>query len=72
MSIEEYVERMKNIEDKFLDFLTNENDEEENYEIFNTILDDKKFQSNYHNLKSFLYLLSNISNNHHRNYNFFY
>ena len=69
MNIIEYFSKLKNIEEKLLNFLDQEDNEEENYENFK-IINDKKIRTNQYDLKIILYLITKISNNHHRLHNF--
>ena len=71
MNSQQYLDEMKKIQQNLLDFLDNERDEEEIFQNLKTILDDLKICDNQNQLKSLLYLLSKISNNHHRGPNFF-
>ena len=71
MNIEEYMEKMKIIQDKILNFIVNEDNDEENYENLIKIINDQQVNRNQHDLKVFLYLIIKIANNHHRNCNFF-
>ena len=71
MSIKEYIGKMKIIQNKILNFIVNEDSDEENYENLIKIINDQQIKRNQHDLKVFLYLVIKIANNHHRNYNFF-
>ena len=62
---------MKLIQEKILEFIENEDDEEVIFQDLNIILDDEKIIDDNYMFKSFLYLLTKVANNHHRNLNFF-
>ena len=66
MNIEGYIEKMKNIQNSLLKFLEEKVDVEENYDNLKEILTEQKITENKHDLKTFLRLLSKISNNHRR------
>ena len=69
MSFQEYIDQMKSIHQNLIDFLDQMQDEEERFlNIIRSLVDLKKDQ---HKLKSILYMLVNISNNHHRYPQFF-
>ena len=71
MNIQEYIERMKTIQNKILNFLDNTQDIEEHYQNLNKLFEDSKIRNNKHLLKTVLYIIANISNNHHRYPEFF-
>lgn len=71
MSIKTYTEKMKIIYDGFIDFLDNEDSIEEEFIYFNTILEKQNIKENPNDLRLFLHLLVNVSNNHHRKINFY-
>lgn len=64
MSIQDYIEKMKNIHRNLLCFLDESHDEEEHYQNLIQILKDQKISENRHELKTLLYMLSKISNHH--------
>ena len=70
MNIQDYLDKMKTIQSNLLQFIDSENIEE-NFQNLIQILDDQKIRNNRHELKSFLYLILKISNNHHRSPDFF-
>ena len=70
-NIHEYMKKMKVIQISVIDYIENEKNEEEDFLQLKDIIIDSKIQQNQHEFKSFLYLLSNISNNHHRELYFF-
>lgn len=71
MNTPKLIEEMQSIQSKLLDFLDNETDEEQNFQILKQELDNIKVCDDMHKFKLFLYLISKISNNHHRGNNFF-
>ena len=71
MSIQEYLEKMKNIQKILLEFIENEDNCEENYQNLTNIFDDYKIRKNRYDLKSLLHLIVNIANNHYRGNGFF-
>lgn len=71
MSIQQYLDGMKKIQENLLDFLENEENEEENFQNLNSIFADLKIPDDPHMFKSLLYLIAKISNNHHHEQNFF-
>ena len=70
MSIEEYSEKNKNIEEFLLTFLEADTSTKENYNDFIDFIDDNKIFEDEHELVLFLYLISKISKYHHRNSHF--
>ena len=62
---------MKDIEEKFQDFLEKQNNLDENLNLFNSYLKDNKISENKYEIKSFLYLIVAISNHYHRSQYFF-
>ena len=70
IKIQKYLDEMRRIQISILDFLDNEFDVEENFQNLNSLFDDIEIHKNLHELKSLLYLISNISNNAHRSISF--
>lgn len=70
MSIEEFVEKMKGIQNSLLEFLEDESESEHNYEDFLKFIADQKVVEDKYEFKLFLRLISRISNNHKRVHNF--
>ena len=64
--IYEYINKLIQIQEPLLNFL--ENDDIQNFET--KYLDDLKIKENKHKMRILLYLISKISQNHHRNPNF--
>ena len=71
MSIQHYLETMKMIQTNFIDYIENEQNDEEYYMNLIQIFEKEKISSNTQELKSLLYLILMVSNNHFRNSNFF-
>lgn len=71
LTIDEYLDKEKNIEDFFLRFLDNEKDSEENYQNFINYLKDQKISEDQLEIKIFLHMLTKISKYHYRTPSFF-
>ncbi|KAK8849272.1 hypothetical protein M9Y10_018640 [Tritrichomonas musculus] len=71
MDIQEYIEKLRNIQQSILTFIENEDNNEENYENFNNNLEEQNIKNDQEDLKIFLHMIAKISNNHHRSINFF-
>ena len=71
MEIQKYLEEMKLMQNNLLSFLENDGDVSDAYQNFITICDESDVHHHKHKIKSILYLISKISNNHHRTHNFF-
>ena len=61
----------RKIQRSLLDFIDDEENSEEYFENLIKLIDDHKIKQNCHELKSFLYLISNIAANHPRQLVFF-
>ena len=72
MSIEEYVEKKKNIQQVLLEYIDGESNVEENYETLIQVLKEQHIIEERHDTKEMLYLISNIGNNHPRSNTFFH
>ena len=72
MSIEKYLDKMKNLQSEFLEFIEDDEIVDEN-KIRNLclILENTKIRDNKNDLKLFLYHISSVCKNHHRDQNFF-
>ena len=66
MSIEKYLEEMKNIQENLLDYIDSETNVDDKYQNLKNILEDIKIHDNQFEIKPLLYLIVKISNNHHR------
>ena len=71
MNIHEKIEKMKSIENSILTFIDKESDIEESQQDLIQLIIDSNILTNKYDLKTFLYLLSKILNNHYRYPNFF-
>lgn len=71
MSIEKYLEMMKNIQSNLLQFLDNEDNSDENFQSFKYLYKELKICKDQHEFKSFLALFLRIANNHHHAANFY-
>ena len=72
--IEKFIEEMKELQEKLLSFINSKAEDNEEYITYKELKDiliEKKIQQDIQKLKSFLILILNISNNHHRSTNFF-
>ena len=70
MSIEKYIEKIKNIEEILLEFLDTEANTEEYFLNLTKIIDKNKICSDKHELALFLHIISKLSKNRHRYHNF--
>lgn len=66
MSIEEHIEKFKEIQAVILEFLENETNSDENFSNLKNIIDEQKICSNKQEFILFLHLISSISKNHFR------
>ena len=71
MNANDILAQMKDIQNKLLDFIDNEDNEEENFQNLNSVIDDIEIRNNSHKLSTLLRLLVKLSNNHHRCNNFY-
>ena len=69
MNIQDYLEEMKLIEQRLLEFIENENNTEDDIQKLAAFL--RQIFNGEHDIERILLLLSKISNNHHRFPNFF-
>ena len=70
MSIQKYFEEMKVVQSSLLQYIEDEDKEQENYNSLIQIINDLKFLSDVQKFRSLLQLISNISDNHQRCHNF--
>ena len=70
-AIHEYLEIMKVIQENILNYIDEESNVQEKYCKLQNIIDDLQIRDNQHIFKQLLYLLLKVSNNHHRESNFF-
>ena len=66
MNYKEYIDKNKEIQNELLLFLDKEDEIEENYQNLHKLITSYKIIDNEHELKSFLYLITNICNNHYQ------
>ena len=71
MNYQEIFDELSIIQAKILSYLDSEEKDEEVYEDIKKFFDEIKLYDNPRKLKLLLYLISKISNNHHRSNNFF-
>lgn len=64
MNLDEYIEDMKKIQEKLLDYL------EENTSLYENIFEDNKLHENQYFIISILHLILKISNDYHRHEDF--
>ena len=69
--IQEYAEKMKHIQEEILEFIENDDAQEEDYNDITKFLNEINIRDNQHDLKFFLHLISKISDNHKRQNDFF-
>ena len=72
MSIEEYVEKKKNIQQVLLEYIDDESNVEENYETLIQVLKEQNIIKDLKDMKEILYLISIIGDNFHRSNTFFH
>ena len=70
MSIEETVGKMKTVQNNLLEFLEDESDAEDKYEIFINFLSSHKIDQSRDEFGALLQLINSIGNNHQRVPNF--
>ena len=69
--IEKILDEYKSIYDKFLDFIRNDEDIEDNFYYLNQVIEDTKIRYFPCKVKLFLRILLKVANNHNRGPNFF-
>ena len=70
-NVEKFLEEYKSIYDKYLNFIENEENIEENYMILTQIIEDAKIKDFQHKLRLFLRMVISIANNHQHCPNFY-
>ena len=70
MSIQEYIEKKKELQEELITFLDNQNNEEENFTNLMNLIQDQQLQTDKHEMKIFLHIINQISNHHHRYFHF--
>ncbi|KAK8880721.1 hypothetical protein M9Y10_003408 [Tritrichomonas musculus] len=71
MNAQNYLGKMQSIQNILLQYIEDSEKSEENYQNLIQLLDDHKIREDKHSLKSLLYLISKISDNHYRGKDFF-
>lgn len=71
MDTQEYLEKMKIIHNSLLMYIEKMEGCDQNFQDLSAVIVDSNIKNNSHEIKSVLYLLSKISNNHHRSPQFF-
>lgn len=69
--IQEYLNKMKNLQKNILSFVEKESTIQNDYHNIIKFIADNNIHEDRYDLKALLHLLSSISNNHHRNHDFF-
>lgn len=64
MEIKEYLDRMLNIQNSLIEFIDNDENDEEKYQNLVSLLENFKFRYDKHDFKLFIHLLSVIVNHH--------
>lgn len=71
MNLQQYLDEMKTIQCNILDFIDDEINKEENFQNIQIIFEDENFCCTLNKLKLVLRMIANISNDHHRELDFF-
>ena len=71
MNVQSFLDNMTKIQKDLLQYLDHTDDVEENYQNLQVSLSLQNITENSHNLKSVLYLITNVATNHYRYPNFF-
>ena len=71
MNVKEYIENMKSIQVNVIQYLDQKENTEENYQNLIQMLNEQKILESKDKMKPFLYLLSNLVDNHHRKTDFY-
>lgn len=71
MNVQKFLERMKKVQDKLLDYLEDESNGDEQFQSLKQVLEEIEIHKDEHLLMSLLHLLVKVANNHHRDPNFF-
>ena len=71
IEIQKYLTKMKNLQKNILSFVEKENTINNDYQNIIKFITDNNIHEDRYDLKVLLHLLSSISNNHHRNRDFF-
>ena len=71
MNVEEYLDDIKSIQSEFLEFIEEDENDEEKFYNLSRILEDKKIRDNKHNLRLFLHHIASVCAHHPHSKNFF-
>lgn len=71
MNIQKIINKNRKLTNMLLKYIGDENQSIDEYEQLRSFLDQNQIQQNYEKLRELLHIILNISNNHHRNINFF-
>ena len=71
MEVQDYLSRMKKIQEAILTYIEEEDSPQKNYMKLIKLFITLKIQTNKHDLKTLLHIISNIADNHYRGSNFF-
>ena len=71
MEVDEYINEKIKLQNLFLGYIDNESDENDNYDSLIDYFTTSKIAENKEEIKSLFHFINIISNNHHRNPNFF-
>ena len=66
-----FLEKFKTIQETFLDYLDDDENNEANFGKLNQLLEDAKIQDNKQDFRLFLHFILKVANNHHRCPNFY-
>ena len=69
--IQEYFDKMKEVQKDLLDYIENKDNSDEDYQNLINYFKENRIKENKHELKATLRLISQIANDHHRTHNFF-
>lgn len=70
MKIKEFINKMNLLQNSLLEFIDEENENEEKYSNLIQSFNNQNLSENQEELKLFFSILSNVSNNHHKTINF--
>lgn len=70
VTINDYITKMQKMQDELIKFITTNNHSDEDYENLANFFDEQKIRDQ-HEFKAILHLILNLSNNYHRNADFF-
>ena len=71
MSMDEFIDPMKIVEETLLNYIESEIDEEKNFSNFIKLIDKNRIRENQYDFIILLRLIISVSKHHHRNANFF-